>query len=88
MPGAPLAIDITPGFYRVNLLNSDMRPSGDFFMVLVVPAGQGKSLNEDLKALVGQSDRWGEEEQETALLVRRMFLWQTAKNMGLLTDDR
>jgi hypothetical protein len=85
-PGSAIDVDLMPGFYRVNILGSDSRPTGDYFLVLAVPLEQGKKLAENFQSLVAESDRWGQEGQETAFITRRMFLWQSAKDMGLLGE--
>lgn len=83
-PGSVLtAWKVTPGFYRVNLLDTDAEPTGDYFLLLVYEAGKGGHLAADFSALVGATDAWGSEEQGDALLVRRLFLWQSARELGL-----
>lgn len=83
-PGSPcVAGNIRSGLYRVNLLDSDSRPTGDYFLLLVYEFNQGFHVAEDFNVLVTTTDGWGPEEQTTALMLRRLFLWQSAKALGL-----
>jgi hypothetical protein len=86
--GSPLdAPGISPGFYRVNVLDSDSRPTGDFFLLLVFKEGSSGTLSEDFNALLARTNTWGQHEQGTALIVRRLFLWQKAKDMKLMEEN-
>jgi|SRR6267378_2346123 len=83
-PGSSLTAGrIKPGLYRVNLLDADSRPSGDFFLLLVLDSSAAGHTGEDFEALVTATDAWGPQEQTTALVARRMFLWQSAKALGI-----
>lgn len=77
------AASVRPGFYRVNLLDADLRPTGDYFLLLVYEAGKGGHLAEDFDTLVAATNAWGPQEQDEALIVRRLFLWKSAQELGL-----
>jgi hypothetical protein len=82
-PGASFAAEnVKPGLYRINLLDKSLRPTGDFFLLLVLEEGTTGHAAEDFEALVASTRAWGESEQTTALAARRLFLWQNAKMMG------
>jgi hypothetical protein len=82
-PGASFAAEnVKPGLYRVNLLDKGSRPTGDFFLLLVLEEGTEGHAVEDFDALVTSTRTWGETEQTTALAARRLFLWQNAKILG------
>jgi hypothetical protein len=82
-PGASFAIvNVKPGLYRVNLLDKSSRPTGDFFLLLVLEEGAGGHAAEDFETLVASTRAWDESNQTTALATRRLFLWQNAKMLG------
>jgi hypothetical protein len=82
-PGSAFeAANFKPGFYRVNLLDADARPTGDYFLILVYEAGKGGHTAQDFDTLVATTDTWGPQGQADALLVRRLFLWRSAQALG------
>jgi hypothetical protein len=84
-PGSAVEVPaMSPGLYRVNLLDSDSEPTGDFFVVLVLARGQAGNVIADFNALVAQSESWGPQAEGATLMARRLFLWQSAKDMNLL----
>lgn len=83
-PGTGMkAENIKPGLYRVNVLDSDSEPTGDYFLLLVYETGKNNHITEDFHSLVAVTDTWGAREQTAALEMRRLFLWQSAKTLGL-----
>jgi hypothetical protein len=82
-PGSSFtAENVRAGLYRVNLLDKRLRPTGDFFLLLVLKEGAEGHAAEDFEALVSSTRTWGETDQTTALAARRLFLWQNAKMLG------
>jgi hypothetical protein len=67
----------------VNLLDSDSEPTGDYFLLLVCETGKDNHISQDFYSLVSVTDAWSAQEQATALEVRRLFLWQSARALKL-----
>jgi hypothetical protein len=81
--GNPVVVSgLRPGFFRADLLGALSKPSGDFFLILVLSPADAHSVASEFSALTALSEKWSPADQSSAVLVLRSFLWQRANSLG------